>query len=145
VQAGSLAVPADGPVSWTTQGDLAEAAAIALTEAGRLDGLTPPLTAAEALTFDDVAAILLEITGREITRSVIADEEFKSALISYGTPETQAAFSRTIFAAVRAGNFAGSRLRYRSKRSALPASCRRERSSRSAAYWRRCSFTGSQS
>ena len=106
VQTGSLALPADGPVSWTTQADLAEAAAIALTEEGRLDGLTPPLTAAQALTFDDVAAILSEITGREITRSVLGDEEFKAALIANGAPEAQAGFSLTMFAAIRAGNFA---------------------------------------
>jgi uncharacterized protein YbjT (DUF2867 family) len=106
LQTGSLAVPADGPVSWTTQADLAEAAAIALTEQGRLDGLTPPLTAVQALTFDDVAAIVSDITGRQITRSVVSDEEFTSALISHGAPEARAAFTLAMFAAMRAGNFA---------------------------------------
>ena len=106
VKTGSLVLPADGPVSWTTQADLAEAAAIALTEEGRLDGLTPPLTAAQALTFDDVAAILSEITRRQITRSVVGDEEFKATLVANGVPEGQAGFSLTMFAAMRAGNFA---------------------------------------
>jgi NAD(P)H dehydrogenase (quinone) len=105
-QTGLLAVPADGPVSWTTQADLAEVAAIALTEEGRLDGISPPLTAAQALGFDDVAAILSEITGREITRSVVSDKEFASALVAHGASEAQAAFSLAMFAAMRAGNFA---------------------------------------
>ena len=106
VENGSLALPADGPVSWTAQADLAEAAAIAMTEEERIDGLTPPLTAGQALTFDDIAAILSEITGREITRTVVSDEEFTSALISRGAPAAQAAFSLAMFAAMRAGNFA---------------------------------------
>ena len=106
VQTGRLALPADGPVSWTTQDDLAEAAAIALTEQGRLDGLTPPLTAAQALTFDDVATILAELTGRQITRTVIIDDEFRSALTSRGAPEGQAHFTLGMFAAMRAGDFA---------------------------------------
>lgn len=49
-ETGELIAPADGPVSWTTHTDLAEAAAIILADEGRLDGITPPLTAPEALT-----------------------------------------------------------------------------------------------
>ncbi len=105
-ETGSFALPADGPVSWTTQGDLAEAAAIALAQEGRLDGLTPPLTAAQALTFDDVAATLTEVAGREVTRSVISDEEFTSALLARGVPRARADFSLGMFAAMRAGDFA---------------------------------------
>ena len=40
LQTGELAAPEDGPVSWTSHADLAEAAAIALT-GHDLDGLTP--------------------------------------------------------------------------------------------------------
>jgi uncharacterized protein YbjT (DUF2867 family) len=106
LQTGSIAVPAHGPVSWTTRADLAEAAAIALTADGRLDGLTPPLTAAQALTFDDIAAILSEITHRDITRTVVSDQAFKTALMSRGVPEGQADLSLEVFAAMRAGAFA---------------------------------------
>lgn len=45
LKTGTLAVPQDGPVSWTAHEDLAEAAAFALTEDGGLEGVTPPLTA----------------------------------------------------------------------------------------------------
>ena len=37
-------------MSWTAHADLAEAAAIALTDEGRLDGITPPLAAGATLT-----------------------------------------------------------------------------------------------
>jgi NAD(P)H dehydrogenase (quinone) len=52
---GKIVVPEDGPVSWTAHADLADAAAIALTGPGRLDGITPPLTGPEALDFADIA------------------------------------------------------------------------------------------
>ena len=48
LETGEVAAPADGPVSWTDHDDLAEAAAIVLTEGG-VDGPTPPLTGTEAL------------------------------------------------------------------------------------------------
>ena len=54
LETGELVAPEDGPVSWTTHADLAEAAAIILTEGG-FDGPTPPLTAAEALDLHAVA------------------------------------------------------------------------------------------
>ena len=54
LETGRLALPQDGPVSWTAHDDLAEAAAVALAEPGALDGITAPLTAPEAL---DLAAV----------------------------------------------------------------------------------------
>ena len=45
---GEIVAPADGPVSWTTHSDLAEAAAVILADPGRFDGPTPPLTAPDA-------------------------------------------------------------------------------------------------
>ena len=52
---GELVAPEDGPVSWTAHADLADAAAIVLTEDG-FDGLTPPLTGSEALDLAGLAA-----------------------------------------------------------------------------------------
>jgi len=63
LQTGEIHAPEDGPVSWTTRADLAEADAILLAEEGRLDGITPPLTAPEAFTMADLAAIASELTG----------------------------------------------------------------------------------
>jgi NAD(P)H dehydrogenase (quinone) len=102
----TIAVRKDGPVAWTTQADLAEAAALILANEGRFDGPTPPLTAAQALTFDDVAAILTDLTGQEVTRDIVQDEDFVSTLVSGGMPEPAAKFSLSMFLAARDGEFA---------------------------------------
>ncbi|MFC5212622.1 NAD(P)H-binding protein [Streptomyces coerulescens] len=110
LETGTLAVPQDGPVSWTAHEDLAEAAAVALTEAavpvgGALEGITPPLTATHTLDFADVAEILSRIAGRTITRVVMDDEEWISAAVAGGMPRPVAEFSLTMFAASRNGEF----------------------------------------
>lgn len=61
-----MRLPEDGPVSWTSH---AEVDAIALTQPGVLDGISPPLTAPDALDFADVARVLSDIIGRTITRA----------------------------------------------------------------------------
>ncbi|NGO06381.1 SDR family oxidoreductase [Streptomyces sp. HC44] len=105
LETGTLAVPQDGPVSWTAHEDLAEAAAVALTEDGALEGITPPLTATHTLDFADVAGILSRITGRTITRVVMDDDEWISAAVAGGMPRPAAEFTLTMFAASRNGEF----------------------------------------
>jgi uncharacterized protein YbjT (DUF2867 family) len=106
LQTGRLIAPQDGPVCWTAHADLAEAAAIALTDEGRLDGLTPPLTAAAALDLAGIAAIASDLTGRPITRVTVADEEWRAGLVSRGMPERQAGMLLGLFLASREGEFA---------------------------------------
>jgi len=106
LQTGELILPEDGPVSWTAHADLAEAAAIALTEDGRLDGITPALTGPEALDFAGIAEIGAELTGRRITRVTVSDDAWKDHLIAQGTPEQFASFALEIFTASRRGEFA---------------------------------------
>lgn len=106
LETGELVVPADGPVSWTTHGDLAEAAAIILADEGRFDGATPPLTAPDALDFDDIAGVLTELTGRAIRRVVAGDDEWIAGLIGHGVPEGQANMLLGMFHASRRGEFA---------------------------------------
>jgi uncharacterized protein YbjT (DUF2867 family) len=106
IETGELVLPADGPVSWTTYGDLAEAAAIILTDEGRFDGATPPLTAPDALDFEAIAGILTELTGRTIRRVVADDEEWTAGLIGHGMPEDQAKLLLGMFHASRRGEFA---------------------------------------
>ena len=105
LETGTLAVPQDGPVSWTAHEDLAEAAALALTEDGALEGITPPLTAPHTLDFADVAEILSRITGRTVTRVVMDDDEWISAAVASGMPRPAAEFSLMMFAASRNGEF----------------------------------------
>jgi uncharacterized protein YbjT (DUF2867 family) len=102
---GELAVPEDGPVAWTTHADLAEAAAIALAEGG-LDGVTPALTAAEAVDMEGVAALASELTGRPVRRVVVTDDDYRAALVSHGVPGTAADILVGMFRAARRGDFA---------------------------------------
>ncbi|MFD9502790.1 SDR family oxidoreductase [Streptomyces sp. NPDC060035] len=106
LESGAITLPADGPVSWTAHADLAYAAAAILADEGLFDGPTPPLTAAQALTFDDIAAIATEATGRTITRTTAPDDQFRKQLVSNGVPAEAADRLLGIFAAGRAGEFA---------------------------------------
>ncbi|MFE2596419.1 NAD(P)H-binding protein [Streptomyces sp. NPDC059396] len=106
MESGQITLPADGPVSWTAHPDLADAAAAILAAEGLFDGPTPPLTAAQALTFDDIAAIATEVTGRTITRTTTPDDQFRKQLVSNGAPAETADQLLGIFAAGRAGEFA---------------------------------------
>ncbi|MEV6979743.1 SDR family oxidoreductase [Sphaerisporangium sp. NPDC051017] len=83
---GEVAAPQDGPVSWTAHADLAEAAAIILTDEGRFDGPTPALTASEALDLDDMVSITSQILGRPIRRVTISDDEYRASLTSHSWP-----------------------------------------------------------
>lgn len=106
LQTGELVAPEDGPVSWTAHADLAEAAAIVLAEEGRFDGVTPPLTGAEALDLADVAAVASAVTGRAVKRVTVSDDEYRAGLVSHGVPEGQAELLVGLFRASRAGEFA---------------------------------------
>ncbi|MFJ7278189.1 hypothetical protein [Kitasatospora sp. NPDC098663] len=105
-QSGRLALPADGPVAWTAHADLADATAAVLADEGRFDGPTPPLTGRQALTFDDIAAIATELTGRTVTRATAPDDRFRTQLTGQGVPAETADQLLGIFAASRAGEFA---------------------------------------
>ena len=106
LQAGEIVAPEDGPVSWTARADLAEADAIVLAEEGRLDGVTPKLTAPEALTMADLAAIASELTGRAIGRVTVSDDEWVNATVARGTPAPMADMLLGFYRAARRGDFA---------------------------------------
>jgi NAD(P)H dehydrogenase (quinone) len=105
-QTGVIATPADGPVSWTERADEAEAAAVILAGERHFDGpLT--LTASAAVTFDEIAGIASELTGRGIRRVVVGDEKWVAEQVAQGTPELMARFLLGFFQAAREGRFAG--------------------------------------
>lgn len=106
LQTGELILPEDGPVSWTAHADLAEAAAVALTDEGRLAGISPALTGPQALDFAAIAAIAAALTGGRITRVAVSDDEWKDRLVAQGTPEAYASMALEIFTASRRGEFA---------------------------------------
>ncbi|MFB7244323.1 NAD(P)-dependent oxidoreductase [Streptomyces populi] len=102
---GDIALPADGPVTWTGHDDLAEATAAILTEEGRFEGPTPPLTGAAALDFSAVAEIASRATGRPFTRTVVPDDAFREQVLAHGAPAPIADLMLSIFAAARNGEF----------------------------------------
>jgi len=105
-ESGEIRVPEDGPVSWTTRADLAEADAIILVNEEQFDGVTPPLTASEAFTMTDLATIASELTGREIKRVVVPDQEWLDAKIGQGVPAPMANLLLGMYQDARRGHFA---------------------------------------
>ena len=63
-ETGVIATPADGPVSWTERADEAAGAAVILAGERHYDGPVT-LTASAAVTFDEIAGIASDLTGRE--------------------------------------------------------------------------------
>lgn len=104
IAAGEIAAPEDGPIAWTTHGDLAEAAAIAMSS-DSIDGTSPPLTAREAVTLEQLAAIASQVTGREVRRVTVSDDTYCAALMASGLPEPLARMLTGIFEASRNGAF----------------------------------------
>jgi NAD(P)H dehydrogenase (quinone) len=105
-QSGQIALPADGPVSWTAPTDLAEAAAVILADEGRFEGPTPPLTADRAYDFAAIAPLVEQVTGRATSRLVVPDVAFREGMVGNGVPEALADGLVSFFAASRAGEFA---------------------------------------
>ncbi|MFD8298622.1 NmrA family NAD(P)-binding protein [Streptomyces bauhiniae] len=106
LDSGEIALPEDGPVSWTAHADLAEAAAAILADEGCYDGPTPPLTATQSLTFADLAALAAGITGRPFTRTTVPDDAFGRHLVAAGLPADRVEGLLGVFTAARAGEFA---------------------------------------
>jgi len=105
-ETGVIATPADGPVSWTERADEAEAAAVILAGGRRFDGPVT-LTASAAVTFDEIAGIASELTGRDIRRVVVDDEKWVAEQAAHGTPEPMARFLLGFYQAARQERFAG--------------------------------------
>src|SRR5580704_2594220 len=104
-EAGVIATPADGPVSWTERDDEAEAAAVILAGPRPFDGPVT-LTASTAVTFDQIAGITSQLTGRDIQRVVLDDDTWVAEQIVHGTPAPMAGFLLGFYQAARQGRFA---------------------------------------
>jgi NAD(P)H dehydrogenase (quinone) len=105
-ETGVIAVPADGPVSWTAREDAAEAAAVILTADGAYEGPTT-LTASAAPTFEDIAAIASDLSGRAIELVVMDQDEWVGAQVATGQQELMARFLLGMYQAAHQGFFGG--------------------------------------
>tara|TARA_E500000318_G_scaffold107974_2_gene118046 strand:- start:21849 stop:22703 length:855 start_codon:yes stop_codon:yes gene_type:complete len=72
-----------GPVSWVDARDIADVSAEALTGEGHL-GKAHGLTGEEALSGDDITALLAQTLGRDITRRAVAPTEARANMIASG-------------------------------------------------------------
>ena len=93
---GVLRVPGDGPVSWTTHEDLAEAAALTLLDRDAADGPTPPLTGPEALGVGEAIGARVE---------TVPAAPYVATMVERGVPEARAAMVVGMFEAFAAGEF----------------------------------------
>jgi len=75
-----------GPVAWIDARDIADVAAEALTGPGH-EGKVYGLTGPEALTGEDIAAVLSEETGRSVTCVPQSTEDSRAAMIAGGMQE----------------------------------------------------------
>jgi uncharacterized protein YbjT (DUF2867 family) len=103
---GVIRVPADGRVSWTSRDDAAQAAARIIDSDGDYDGRVT-LTAPDAPTFEQIAAMATEVAGRPISLEVIGDDAWIAEQLAAGRPEPMARFTLGMFHAARDGFFAG--------------------------------------
>ncbi|GAB3654284.1 NAD(P)H-binding protein [Nocardioides korecus] len=109
-ESGVVTVPADGPVSWTSREDSAEAAAVVLAAGGGFEGPVT-MTAAEAPTFAEVAQVASEVSGRPVRLEVVDEEEWVAQQVAAGTDERRARFTLGMYQAARDGFFRGTDLR----------------------------------
>ncbi|WP_199810234.1 MULTISPECIES: NmrA family NAD(P)-binding protein [unclassified Streptomyces] len=87
VRSGEIVLPtADAVEAFVDTGDIADVVVAALTD-DRHIGKTYELSGPRLLSFDDVAAELSEVTGREIAYAPIPMEDYRAVLRENGLPE----------------------------------------------------------
>ncbi|MFF1878667.1 SDR family oxidoreductase [Leifsonia sp. NPDC058230] len=103
-QTGALvASVGDGRVASATRRDYAEAAAVVLTTPGH-EGAVYELSGDVAWTFDDLAAAIGGILGREVDYRPVSPEEHTSILIAAGLDEATAGFVVALDGNIREGD-----------------------------------------
>ncbi|MTD14581.1 NAD(P)H-binding protein [Nakamurella sp. YIM 132087] len=105
-ESGTVSLPADGPVSWTSREDAAVGAAAILTSGRPVDGPVT-LTASAAPTFAEVTGVLSEVVGRPIGFEIVDEDTWLAGQIAGGQPEMMARFTLGMYQAAAAGFFAG--------------------------------------
>ncbi|SDC55087.1 NAD(P)H dehydrogenase (quinone) [Paenibacillus sp. UNCCL117] len=91
-----------GKINAVSRNDLALAAATALTESGH-ENKSYNLVSNNPWSFDDLAAILTEVSGTSVIHQPISMEEEKSLLVRSGMPEALAEMTAFIYSTVAEG------------------------------------------
>ncbi len=76
-----------------------------LDESGKYDNQSIELTGAEAVSWNEIAGVISQITGETITYVSPADEEFKTTLTQAGVPVEIVTLSGGFAKATREGEF----------------------------------------
>lgn len=95
----------DGRVASATRADLAEAIAVVLTTDGH-QGQTYELSGDVAWSYDDLAAALAEVLGRDVTHRSVTSEQHVQALTDAGLPPDVGQMVAGVDAGIAAGAFA---------------------------------------
>jgi NAD(P)H dehydrogenase (quinone) len=92
----------DGRIGYVTRDDCAAVAATVLAEGGS-EGQLLEITGPEAVTDEDVAAALTEVTGRSVRYAPVGDDELTAWLVAAGTPPVLAETLTDVGVARRGG------------------------------------------
>ncbi len=95
-----------GPVAWIDARDIADVAAEALTGSGH-EGKAYGLTGAQALSGEDIATVLSEVTERPVTCAPLSAEDSKAAMVSGGMQQEVAAAMTELASIAPMGYLAG--------------------------------------
>ena len=96
----------DGRVAVVAQDDVADAAAAVLLDPTAHAGRTYTLTGPEALSFTEIATIVGEASGREVSYVDETLEEARASRAAYGAPDWEVAGWISTYTAVAAGEHA---------------------------------------
>ncbi|GLZ43677.1 SDR family oxidoreductase [Actinokineospora sp. NBRC 105648] len=91
-----------GQVASASRDDLALAAAIVATTDGH-DGAVYELTGPRAWSFDELAGIAGQVSGKPLPLAAVTDDEFKAGLLGFGLPGFLAELLTDINANIRVG------------------------------------------
>jgi NAD(P)H dehydrogenase (quinone) len=100
-----LASVGDGRVASASRRDFARAVGAVVTTAGHL-GRTYELSGDVAWTYDDLAAALSEVLGRDVAYRSVTPDEHLEILVGAGVPEQLAGMAVAVDGAIREGAFA---------------------------------------
>lgn len=106
INSGTIAVPAaNAKASFIDMRDIAAVATTALTQPGHTSNAYT-LTGSIALSHDDIAAILSQVSGRTITYTPITDDDMRAALKNAGSSDQGVEVMSKLYQSFRAGDAA---------------------------------------
>lgn len=97
-----IEMPEDGPIPWVDREDAGEAIAKIIADETNFNGFVN-LAPAKAVTLEDLAGYLSDLTGKRIKRIVLDDETWVKKQIEKGLSEQAVRFTLTMFQASRTG------------------------------------------